>query len=265
MARIARITLYPIKALDGVVVEQATVSQGGSLVHDRAYALVDREGRFVNSKRNKEVHALRSEFDLATRTVSLCRQGENDKHRFQIEAERPELEGWLTRFFGFAVRLIDNPYQGFPDDREAFGPTILSSATLAEVSTWFLGLAPDDLRLRFRANLEIEGVPPFWEDRLFHEPGTVVEFAVGSVHMEGINPCQRCVVPSRNPATGEPHPNFQRIFAVRREKALPSWSRRSRFNHFYRVSVNTRIPFTESGKRIRTGDEVKVIGVKPVK
>jgi len=264
MARIARIILHPIKSLDGVAVEQAIVSQGGTLAHDRAFALVNQEGKFVNGKRNKEVHLLRSELDLDTRTVTLYRQGENDKHRFQIEAQRTELEDWLSRFFGFPVRFIENPRQGFPDDLDAFGPTILSSATLAQVSAWFKGIAPDNLRLRLRANLEIEGVPPFWEDRLFHEPGTLVEFAAGSVRMEGINPCQRCVVPSRDPLTGDPYPNFQKIFAIRREETLPSWAARSRFNHFYRLSVNTRIPSSESGKRIRVGDEVSVIGVKCV-
>ncbi|MGH8659204.1 MAG: MOSC domain-containing protein [Gammaproteobacteria bacterium] len=264
MARIARITLHPIKSLDGVAVEQASVSQGGALADDRVFALVDLEGKFVNGKRNKEVHRLRSELDLDTRTVTLYRQGENAKHRFQIEAQGAELEGWLSGFFGFPVRFIENSHKGFPDDLEASGPTLLSSATLVEVSAWFKGIQPDKLRLRLRANLEIEGVPPFWEDRLFHEPSTVVEFAVGPVCMVGINPCQRCVVPSRDPSTGEPYPNFQKIFAVRREETLPSWAARSRFNHFYRLSVNTRIPSSESGKRIRIGDEVRVIGVKRV-
>lgn len=265
MARIARITLHPIKSLDGVAVEQAMVSQGGTLAHDRAYALVDREGTFVNGKRNKEVHLLRSEFDLDTGTVTLYRQGDSNKQqRFQVEAERAELEGWLSRFFGFPVRFIENAHTGFPDDLDAFGPTVLGSATLVEVSAWFKGIEPDNLRLRLRANLEIEGVPPFWEDRLFHDPGTLVEFAAGSVRMQGINPCQRCVVPSRDPLTGEPYPSFQKIFAVRREETLPLWAARSRFNHFYRLSVNTRIPSSESGKRIRIGDEVRVIGVKRV-
>lgn len=247
-----------------MTVEQATVSQGGTLTHDRAYALVDLEGKFVNGKRHKEVHVLCSEFDLNTRTVTLYRRGENDKHRFQIEAQRTELEDWLSRFFGFSVRFIENPCKGFPDDLDAFGPTLLGSATLAQVSAWFKGIEPDNLRLRLRANLEIEGVPPFWEDRLFHDPGTVVEFAAGSVLMEGINPCQRCVVPSRDPLTGEPYPNFQKIFAVRREETLPSWTTRSHFNHFYRLGVNTRLPSSESGKWIRIGDEVRVIGVKRV-
>ncbi len=264
MARIARITLHPIKSLDGVAVEQASVSQGGTLVHDRAFALVDLEGKFVNGKRNKEVHLLRSEFDLDTRTVTLYRQGESDKHRFQVEAQHAELEGWLSGFFGFPLRFMENGHTGFPDDLDAFGPTVLSSATLATVSAWFQRMEPDNLRLRLRANLEIEGVPPFWEDHLFHEPGTVVGFAAGSVRMEGINPCQRCVVPSRDPTTGEPYPNFQKIFATRREETLPSWAARSRFNHFYRLSVNTRIPSSESGKHIRIGDEVTVIGVKHV-
>ena len=58
------------------------------------------------------------------------------------------------------------------------------------------------MRMRFRANLEIGEVPAFWEDRLYGESGTTVRFTVGAVCLEGTNPCQRCVVPTRDPLTG---------------------------------------------------------------
>jgi uncharacterized protein YcbX len=163
------------------------------------------------------------------------------------------LESWLTRWFGQPVFFRRNPQGGFPDDKDAPGPTIISTATLEEVASWFPGLSVESARIRFRANLEIGGVPPFWEDRLFGEPDTVVPFRVGNVTFHGINPCQRCVVPPRDPETGEAIPDFSPIFRAR-----------ARFNHFYRLAVNTRVPASEAGKALRVGDEVLHPAPKPV-
>ena len=47
MPTLERITVYPIKSLDGVVLESCRVLAGGALEHDRRYALVDAEGVFA--------------------------------------------------------------------------------------------------------------------------------------------------------------------------------------------------------------------------
>ena len=39
-------------------------------------------------------------------------------------------------------------------------------------------MSVEEMRLRLRANLEIGGVPPFWEDQLFTEAGRYVQFQV---------------------------------------------------------------------------------------
>lgn len=64
--------------------------------------------------------------------------------------------------------------------------------------------------------LEIAGVPPFWEDRLFAEAESPVPFRIGDILLEGINPCQRCVIPSCNPHTGEIFPHFQKAYSMKR-------------------------------------------------
>jgi hypothetical protein len=92
------------------------------------------------------------------------------------------------------VRLEENALAGFPDDTVAPGPTVVSAATLAEVSSWYEELALEEIRRRFRANLIIDGVEPFWEDRLYSEEGRFVRFQVGNVTLEGVYPCQRSVV-----------------------------------------------------------------------
>jgi uncharacterized protein YcbX len=109
--------------------------------------------------------------------------------------------------------------------------------------------------LRFRANLEIEGTVPFEEDRLFAlEKSEIIQFAIGEVEFEGSNPCARCAVPPRDPFTAESIPDFQKRFASLRQANLPTWSPLSRFDHFYRFAVNTRVPPSEAGKAVRVGD-----------
>jgi len=113
--------------------------------------------------------------------------------------------------------------------------------------------------LRFRANLEIADSEPFWEDRLFGEAeGVARAFRIGNVLLAGTNPCQRCVVPTRDPATGAVWPEFAKIFAVTRSAQLPQWAPRLRFDHFYRLTVNTR-PLGSAGGTLHVGDEIQLV------
>ena len=257
MPYLAQIFIYPIKSLDGVAVTQARVSESGTLQYDREFAIVDEQGRFVNGKRNPKVHLLRSSFDLGARTVSLQIQGTEQTQVFHLDEERTALEVWLSHYFGKTVQLQQNIFQGFPDDTHASGPTVISTATIETVAGWFSEISTDEMRRRLRANVEIADVPPFWEDQLFGEADDIVQFQIGSIQFEGINPCQRCVVPTRNSLTGKADPDFQKIFVAKRQETLPSWVCASRFNHFYRLSVNTRIPPSETDNILQVGDEVK--------
>lgn len=235
----------------------AKILPSGALEHDRGYAIFDGQGELVNGKRTAQVHRLRSSFDLSAGTVSLRSQGKSGQTTFHINDDRQGLEFWLGEYFGFPVELKQIP-SGLPDHGATPGPTVISTASLEKVSEWFHQIDVDDGRNRFRINLEIEGVPAFWEDRLIGKPGTVVEFQVGEVLMQGVSPCERCVVPSRDPLTGKRLPEFQRILATKRKANMPRWAELSSFPHFYHFCVLTRIPKTEAGKVLRVGDEVKV-------
>jgi uncharacterized protein YcbX len=81
-----------------------------------------------------------------------------------------------------------------------------------------------------------------------------VRFKIGEVAFEGSNPCARCPVPPRNPRTGEDLAVFQKKFSEMRRNSLPPSSPAARFDHFYRLATNTRVPSTEQGKLIRVGD-----------
>jgi uncharacterized protein YcbX len=92
--------------------------------------------------------------------------------------------GWLSEALAENVFLEERVEGGFPDDRDAPGPTLISTESLAEVARWFdWDLA--EARRRFRMNLELTGNDPagmtagnagqraraslsgpFWEDTL---------------------------------------------------------------------------------------------------
>jgi hypothetical protein len=256
MPRLARILVYPIKSFDGTAVDEVRVLPSGALEHDRRFALFDAEGQVVNGKRTSDMHQLRSRFDLNAGRVALsggARSGD-----FSLASDRGQIEEWLAAFFGFPVRLEENATAGFPDDTVAPGPTVVSAATLAEVSSWFDELAFEEIRRRFRPNLIIGGVEPFWEDRLYSEEGQFVRFQVGKLTLEGVYPCQRCVVPTRSSETGERYGEFGKIFEARRYETLPYWATRSRFDHFYRLAVNTR-PIAGATGTIYVGDDVRIV------
>jgi uncharacterized protein YcbX len=253
---LGKIQIFPIKSLDGVPLRQTQVTSGGILANDRIYAIFDKDGKVVNGKRMARVHELRSAFDAEIKEIHLWQNGESSPTQFQLDAPE-QMEKWLSEFFGFTVTLRREPQKGFPDDRTAFGPTITSEASLREIQKWFPGLTLDSLRRRFRTNLEFVDGEPFCEDRLFGAPDELKPFQIGAVKFFGHNPCQRCIVPTRDPDSGQAVNEFQKKFMERRKQFLPEWANAQRFNHFYRFAVNTSVPPSEAGKSLAVGDAIK--------
>jgi uncharacterized protein YcbX len=291
MPTLDRITIYPLKSFDGVDVDGCRVLPNGALEYDRRWQLVDMDGRVVNAKRTPLCHAIRAEFDLATgQENELPRPGANVIHLAIDEAAVrtaavPGIErlaglaagtfplvpgpdgpcGWLSEAFGTGVLLMERADGGFPDDREAPGPVLISTATLIEVARWFsFDLA--EARRRFRANLEIGGCGAFWEDALASrarpelQPSILDlppdlpadpyaelpapeprEFTIGEARFRAANVCRRCVVPSRDSRTGAVTAHFRDAFEARRGRGLPPEVDASGWSHLYRLGVNTRL------------------------
>lgn len=258
MPHLAHILIYPIKSLPGVRLEQAEFLESGALKGDREFAIVDSQGKYVNGKRTEAIHRIDAAFDRELRKVTLQIRGTEDPTTFHLDSDRPALDAWFSDYFGFSARLIQNTAVGFPDDEASPGPTVISTETLQTVATWFPGLELEETRDRFRTNLEFQGGGAFWEDRLFSADDRPVAFQIGEVRLHGINPCQRCIVPTRNSETGEGYPQFQKVFQTQRRETLPVEVAASRFNHFYRLAVNTRVPGLEAGKRVQVGDSVQL-------
>jgi uncharacterized protein YcbX len=271
-ARLTSIRLHPIKSLDPVSLTEARIGPGGGLEHDRAWALFSVDGRWVNGKRTAAMHLIRATYapDLSSVTLAVPGDRRNIPARtFPFPGGAEDAAEWFSVYFEQQI-LVRHAPEGFPDDSIANGPTIISTASLQAVSDWFPDLTLDGTRQRFRTTLEIDvanagpgangKLPAFWEDQLYGEDErSVVRFRIGEVHFEGSNPCARCPVPSRDPQTGADILGFQKRFSDLRRETLPPWAPAARFDHFYRLAVNTRVAPTEIGKPLRLNDELRLL------
>lgn len=254
MPVVERLFIYPIKSMDGVPVSQATIGAGGSLAGDREFAFLDEKGNFVNGKRYPKLISVRARFDLGNRSVTLRLGG---TATYSLDEDRAQIANEIGRFLGIRCALEENAAGGFPDDTEAHGPTVISHETLNEVSRWFPGLNAASLLLRFRPSILISGCEPFWEDQLVghrQEPSRI--FTIGTVGFSGEKICQRCSVPAADPMTGKEYPRFQQIFVARRRQFLPEWAEPTRFDHYYRLMINTNVDPMAIGRPIKVGDVV---------
>ena len=260
--KVSRITIYPIKSLDGISLQSAMITKGGCLLHDREYAITDPHGNFIIGKNNPLVHTLRSSIDFEKEVVSFRQQGEIEWIKFHLQNEKSAIDSYLTNFFKTPATLLQNKEGRFLDIPDISGITILSTSSLNSISKWFNHMELEETRKRFRATIEIEGTTPFWEDHLFSKEGTGIEFSIGEVTLFGMSPRARCVVPTRNPESGAVIHAFPKIFSKHRALDLPTWSTLKEHGHYYYLTVNCYIPSTEVGKSIQIGDGLIIIGEK---
>ena len=264
MAYVASIHIYPIKALDGISVSQATILASGALKGDRSLAICDEHGELVNGQRHNGAYFLRLSFNIINNIVGLKIQGTEQEIFFHIDRERARIESWLTSYFGFPVKLVENLLTGFPYNPAAPGPTIISTETIAEVASWFPRVCVNEMRQHLRANIEIGDVPPFWEDQLFAASDEIVRLQIGKVTLEAIDPSQHSILSTPNCFREEVYPNFQEVFTAKRHKTMADSARRSPLSHLSQLNINTRSPDRTSGKILQIGDEVTILSVKSI-
>ncbi len=288
MPTLDRITIYPVKSLDGLEIVEGGVLPSGGLENDRRWRLVDMDGRVINAKRSPLFSAIRAEFELDERLVTLwvdpaavaaAALPATDLDRLRRLAGYPGgplvrdsfhlVPGqggpceWLSEVFGGRVLLQERADGGFPDDRDAPGPTLISTATLMEVARWF-GFDLAESRRRFRANLEIGGCDAFWEDTLASPvrpglqssladlpadltvnpyadlpPPETREFSIGDAIFIATNVCRRCVVPTRDSRTGAVTEYFREAFEARRSRGMRADVDAADWGKLYRLGVNT--------------------------
>jgi uncharacterized protein YcbX len=274
-ATLSHISVYPVKALDGVAPDRVAVTPGGGLADDRVYAMYDDDGH-VNGRRTAAVHELAATFDRETGTVELSAP-DRQTRTFDVEADRAALEAYLGDHLGLDVELRGGR-DGGQSDRAIFGdgsetgPTLVSAATIRELASWYEGIDPTEMRRRLRPNLVVEGVEAFWEERLLgsferavytdggDEDAGFPRVRIGDVVHEGVEPIPRCSVPTQHPDTGEPTEGFRETFVERRAETMPPWSDEATLaDNLYTATVGTRIPEDERDGTLAVGDSLELL------
>lgn len=261
MPTLSHIAVHPVKALDPVARDRVAVTPIGGLAGDRAFAIVDEAGDYVNGKRTQAVHRLRSNVDLEERTVELA-VGDDAAEQFHLDRDREAIEAWLGEYLGLAVRLEERTGGALTDravygDSSKTGPTLVSAETLRTAASWYDDIDATGMRLRLRPNLVVAGVPAFWEDRLL---ATHSHVRIGGVRLEGVEPVPRCVVPVRDPHTGEETEKFRERFVEQRKATLPPWlDADSLDGNFFSMTVGTRIPEADRDGTLAVGDDVELV------
>ncbi len=257
-AFVSRIRIYPIKSLDPVELQEAEVGIH-SLRYDREFAMLTNDERFMNGKRSGRVNELKATYDLPNYRVTFSERSGGPAHSFHLRDDKSVIEKYLSDFFGEPISLLQNKQGQLMDIPTASSVTILSEASLLSLHEEFSDRTLEDVRLRFRATIELRGVDPYWEESLVGEPGVGMRIQIGDVEMIGVSPRARCNVPPRDPLTGITDKSFIKRMMKSREKTIPENSHIPAYGSLYHLTINTYISETQKGKWLRVGDELKIV------
>ena len=209
---VAWIAVAPVKSMALAQLDRAVLGMNG-IEGDRAFALIDADGRRFNGKRVGQLALIRPEFvsDAARLTLHFP-DGTSVGGAVALDAPidaffsgdtrsvRPVIGPWaeaLTDFAGQPLRLVAMADAGNGLDR---GPsaTLLSTSALASLAAAGGETRPLDGR-RFRMTFGIDGVPPYAEDGWIGR-----EVRVGEAVVRPVGNVGRCAITTQDPDTGNP-------------------------------------------------------------
>ncbi len=226
--RLAGMRIHPVKSCGGIEVDTATVIETG-LEFDRAWMVVDAQGRFVSQRRLPRMALVQPAFrhsELILRApgmLALHLSLDTVEAACRVTVWGDTVDAWdmgalcaqwfsdllgeplrLVRFEPEQRRLSDPAWTGEVEAENAFSDAfpllVASTASLDEVNRRLAvrGDAPVTMA-RFRPNLVLDGLSAHDED---HLDEIVFETATGPVRIRLVKPCGRCSVPDVDPATG---------------------------------------------------------------
>lgn len=255
----SKLRIYPIKSLGFVEADEVEVGFH-SLKNDRQFAMVDADGRYLNGKRNNQVNLLKTDYDLANASVTFSDETSGIGGTFELREENEALNEFISDYFDLGLQLVSNDQGQFMDMPAESSVTIVSEASLQHLQQDLDRHTLENMRQRFRSNIEVSGVEAYWEEQLYHTPGVGMRFRVGDVHMIGISPRARCNVPPQSPENGEIDYHFIKNMIASRKDHSPSAEKVIQYGkaHYF-LTINVYVPPTEAGKVIRLHDEIEVL------
>ena len=223
MAGVAWISVSPVKGLALRQLDECELTEAG-VAGDRAFFLVDDDGRLVNSKGLGALQQIVPRFegdvlelrfpDGTTVAEQVAVDGSLDAQFWGMAVPVRVLVGpWseaISDFSGRSLRLVRAP--GPATDRMRSGAaTLLGTASLRAIAR-VTGVDEVDGR-RFRMNFSIDGLGEHEEDQWL---GRRVRLGEAVVVPQGN--VGRCAVTTQNPDTGEPDlDTLKALAAYRRE------------------------------------------------
>ncbi|HSK38158.1 MAG TPA: MOSC domain-containing protein [Arenibaculum sp.] len=211
-AHLLKIFRYPIKALSAESLDAVELAAGAGLPHDRRFAIVRRQpgvgpsGMAPLTRANlftlayhERLGALETRFDPETGVLAIQRNG-RQVVRGQISTPmgRILIDQFLAAYLKdeapgmpHLVQTSGKPFTDLPHP----GVSIVNQASIADLEHR-ITQAPVDVR-RFRANLVVDGVPP-WEESKW--PGR--RLRIGPALLEVTASIQRCAATMVAPGTG---------------------------------------------------------------
>jgi uncharacterized protein YcbX len=229
--RIARLFIYPVKSCAGVELQEALLTETG-LDLDRAWMVVDEDGRFVTQRQLPRMALVTAR--MKTDEVVLRAPGMLALHLEIGAVEEPvkvriwndevaayDMGGvasqWFSDFLGRKLRLV----RFDPDHRrlsslqwtagveatnqfsDGFPLLVLGQASLDGLNARLAAAGHAAVGIeRFRPNIVLAGLAAHEEDRL-----DVIRIAAAqAVQLRLVKPCPRCPIPNIDPATAEVAP-----------------------------------------------------------
>ncbi len=227
MPHLAALHVYPIKSCRGMALEEVRLGPRG-FEFDREWMLVDASGRFVTQRQLPRLAMISTALTAAHLVVEAPQHGRREIPREPLRAVDPtaprpvqiwkdtclgldegdEVADWFSSFLGQSLRLVrfapdqrrlsNRAWTGDLEAENAFSDgypiLVISEASLADLNQR-LGGTPLPMN-RFRPNLVLGGVEPYFEDHC----GTL-HFA--DVELRIVKPCERRRITTTDQATAE--------------------------------------------------------------
>jgi uncharacterized protein len=211
-ATIQAIYRFPVKGLSGEPLGSTVLAAGQTVPADRIYAIENGPSgfdaatpayfpkqRFLMLMRNERLAMLETHFDEASHTL-LIRHDNREVVRadLRVATGRAAVERYFAAFCANELRgppkVLHAPGHSFSDVAQKV-VSIINLASVAEIEA-AVGLPVDPLR--FRANLYVQGWPPWQEFDLLNR-----EIAIGgSARLRIVKRIVRCAATNVDPRTG---------------------------------------------------------------
>jgi uncharacterized protein YcbX len=202
---------YPIKGLSPEPLTQVALTAGQTVPFDRAYAIENGPGRFdpdnprhlpkvafLMLMRDERLATLQASFDEATETLTILRDGKQvARGQLSTPIGRQLIEQFMAAYMKAELRgapkIVQAPGHSF-SDVAAKCVHVVNMTSVRELEK-VVGRPVDPLR--FRANLYLDGVPPWQElDWLGRN------IRIGAARLTVFKRTQRCEATNVDPQTG---------------------------------------------------------------